>query len=125
MNDHPSGVLREPISGWEDGGSRGLLVGVYMGSSGLILKPVSGFLEFISRSVGGLGEAIRAFGDEVTRVPKTRIRSPRQYVSAGLATGKLFTPPLPHPSPLFPPPNLLPHSPECFCISVQADMQQC
>ena len=58
-----------------------------MGGSGMILKPVSGLLEFVSRSVGGAGEAIRAFGNEVTRVPKTRIRSPRQYITAGLATG--------------------------------------
>lgn len=66
---------------------RGVLVGVYLGGSGLVLKPVSGLLEFVSRSIGGVGEAIRAFGDEVTRVPKTRIRSPRQFMSVGLATG--------------------------------------
>lgn len=80
-------MLREPISGWEDDGMRGVLVGVYMGGSGLILKPVSGLLEFFSRSISGVGEVIRAFGDEVTRVPKTRIRSPRQFMSTGLATG--------------------------------------
>lgn len=82
-----SGVLREPINGWEDGGSRGVLLGVYMGASGLILKPTSGLLEFLSRSIGGVGEAIRAFGEEVTRVPKTRIRSPRQFMATGLPSG--------------------------------------
>ena len=81
-------MVREPITGWEDGGARGLVVGVYMGGSGLILKPVSGLLEFFSRSVGGAGEIIRAFGNEVIRVPKTRIRSPRQFMSTGLPTGK-------------------------------------
>ena len=60
-----------------------------MGGTGLVLKPVSGLLEFVSRSVGGAGEIIRAFGNEVTRVPKTRIRSPRQFMSTGLATGRL------------------------------------
>ena len=83
-----TGVVREPITGWEDGGARGLVVGVYMGGSGLILKPVSGLLEFVSRSVGGAGEIIRAFGNEVIRVPKTRIRSPRQFMATGLPTGK-------------------------------------
>ena len=66
---------------------RGIVVGVYMGSSGLVLKPVSGLLEFFSRSIGGVGEAIRAFGDEVTRVPKTRIRTPRQFIGTGAGTG--------------------------------------
>ena len=84
---YTTGVLREPISGWEDGGPRGLVVGIYMGGSGFVLKPISGLLEFLSRSIGGAGEAIRAFGNEVTRVPKTRIRSPRQFMATGLATG--------------------------------------
>ena len=66
---------------------RGIVVGLYMGSSGLVLKPVSGLLEFCSRSIGGVGEAIRAFGDEVTRVPKTRIRTPRQFIGTGAGTG--------------------------------------
>ena len=71
---------------------RGVILGVYMGGSGLVLKPLSGVLEFVSRSLGGVGEAIRAFGDEVTRVPRTRIRSPRQFVSlAGLSTGKSYS----------------------------------
>ena len=64
-------------------------MGVYMGGSGLVLKPVSGLLEFFSKSIGGTGEAISAFGEEVTRVPKTRIRSPRQFMATGLPTGTL------------------------------------
>ena len=91
-----TGVLREPINACVEGGTKGILVGVYMGSTGLILKPVSGLLEFLSRSIGGLGEAIRAFGEEVTRVPKTRIRSPQQFLATGLPTGKHTIPDVYH-----------------------------
>ena len=44
-----------------------------------MLKPTSGLLEFISKGVNGLGMGILAWGDEVVRIPRTRIRSPRHF----------------------------------------------
>lgn len=87
-----AGVIREPINGWEEGAFRGMVVGVYLGGSGLLLKPISGLLELLSRSISGAGEAVRAIGDEVTREPKTRIRSPRQFMPTGIATGRISSP---------------------------------
>jgi len=41
--------------------------------------PTSGLLECISKGVNGLGMGILAWGDEVVRIPRTRIRSPRHF----------------------------------------------
>ena len=74
-------MVREPLSGWQDDGLRGFALGVWMGGSGALLKPISGVLELCSKGLSGVGIAIRAWGDEVVRVPRTRIRSPRQFAS--------------------------------------------
>lgn len=56
-----------------------MALGVVIGSTGLVLKPTSGLLEFISKAVNGIGMGILAWGDEVVRIPRTRIRSPRHF----------------------------------------------
>lgn len=74
-------MIREPITGWQDDGAAGALLGVLMGTSGLLLKPTSGLLAFVARTMGGLGAGIRAWGDDMVRAPRTRIRSPRQFAA--------------------------------------------
>ena len=54
-------------------------MGIVIGGTGLVLKPTSGLLECISKAVNGMGMGIMAWGDEVVRIPRTRIRSPRHY----------------------------------------------
>ena len=75
----PSGVVRDPLVGYQAGGAAGAALGVVIGSTGLVLKPTSGLLEFISKAVNGIGMGILAWGDEVVRIPRTRIRSPRHF----------------------------------------------
>ena len=65
--------------GYQAGGAAGLALGLVIGGTGLVLKPTSGLLEFISKGVNGLGMGILAWGDEVVRIPRTRIRSPRHF----------------------------------------------
>lgn len=65
--------------GYQAGGAAGLALGMVIGSSGLVLKPTSGLLEFISKAANGIGMGILAWGDEVVRIPRTRIRSPRHF----------------------------------------------
>ena len=73
------GVVRDPLVGYQAGGAAGLALGVVIGGTGLVLKPTSGLLECISKGVNGLGMGILAWGDEVVRIPRTRIRSPRHF----------------------------------------------
>ncbi|KAL0042783.1 hypothetical protein WJX79_011021 [Trebouxia sp. C0005] len=73
------GVVRDPLVGYQAGGAAGLALGVIIGGTGLVLKPTSGLLECISKGVNGLGMGILAWGDEVVRIPRTRIRSPRHF----------------------------------------------
>ena len=74
-----AGVVRDPLVGYQAGGAAGLALGVIIGGTGLVLKPTSGLLECISKGVNGLGMGILAWGDEVVRIPRTRIRSPRHF----------------------------------------------
>lgn len=74
-----AGVVRDPLVGYQAGGAAGLALGLVIGSTGLVLKPTSGLLEFISKAVNGIGMGILAWGDEVVRIPRTRIRSPRHF----------------------------------------------
>ncbi len=74
-----AGVVRDPLVGYQAGGAAGLALGVIIGGTGLVLKPSSGLLECISKGVNGLGMGILAWGDEVVRIPRTRIRSPRHF----------------------------------------------
>ncbi len=74
-----TGIVREPVVGYQDKGVLGAALGVYIGASGVILKPTSGLLQCFASTVTGVGAGIRQWGDEVVRVPHTRIRSPRNF----------------------------------------------
>ena len=82
-----AGVVREPLQGWEDDKTLGLLIGILLGTSGLILKPASGILDCLAKGFGGLGYGIRSLGDDIDRAPRTRIRSPRNFTSLLGSTG--------------------------------------
>ena len=71
--------MKDPLVGYQAGGAAGLALGLLIGGTGLVLKPTSGLLECISKAVNGLGMGILAWGDEVVRIPRTRIRSPRHF----------------------------------------------
>ncbi|KAK9808775.1 hypothetical protein WJX72_003363 [[Myrmecia] bisecta] len=73
------GVVREPVVGWQEHKMLGLLAGLVLGLMGLVLKPTSGLFEFASKTVSGVGSGIQAWGEEVVRPPRTRIRSPRHF----------------------------------------------
>ena len=94
-----AGVVRDPLVGYQAGGAAGLALGVVIGSTGLVLKPTSGLLEFISKAVNGIGMGILAWGDEVVRIPRTRIRSPRHFGMFAIDTTGL--------------------SPSCLCPTVE------
>lgn len=74
-----AGIVREPMVGYQDDGILGGLLGVYIGGTGVILKPASGLLKLFSSTATGVGSGIRQLGDEVVRVPHTRIRNPRSF----------------------------------------------
>ena len=58
----------------------GLVHGVYIGTTGILFKPMSGVLDFVSKLCTGLGGQIKAWGDDVARgPPKTRVRPPRLF----------------------------------------------
>eukprot|EP00884_Botryococcus_braunii_P017933 jgi/Botrbrau1/4823/Bobra.0325s0039.2 len=78
------GLVREPVVRYQDHGVVGGLLGVYIGASGVFLKPASGLLQLIASTATGIGSGIRQLGDEVIRVPHTRIRNPRSFgIEAG------------------------------------------
>jgi hypothetical protein len=74
-----TGVVREPVVRYQDHGVSGGLLGIYIGTSGVFLKPASGLLQLFASTATGLGSGIRQLGDEVIRVPHTRIRNPRTF----------------------------------------------
>ncbi|KAK9809768.1 hypothetical protein WJX73_004442 [Symbiochloris irregularis] len=76
-----TGVVRGPMTGWQEEGILGACLGVVTGSMGLVLKPVAGMLLFGAKGLGGIGAGVRAWGDEIVRTPHTRIRSPRQFAA--------------------------------------------
>lgn len=74
-----TGLVREPVVGYQDDGILGGILGVYIGGAGIILKPASGLLKLFASTATGVGSGIRQLGDEVVRVPHTRIRNPRSF----------------------------------------------
>ena len=79
--------------GWQEAGAVGMGLGVIFGVVRLFLKPASGVLEFTSKTLYGASDAIKAWGDEVVRVPRTRVRSPRHFgmFLADAAGGSCFS----------------------------------
>ncbi len=77
--------LTQFLSYDQDNGFLGVSHGLYIGASGLFLKPTSGVLDMLSKALCGAGGKIKAWGDEASRgPPKTRVRNPRQF--SGLAS---------------------------------------
>ena len=73
--------MRAPVTGWQDDGPLGGLLGLVTGITGVLLKPAAGILLFSAKTLGGLGAGIRAWGDGIVRAPRTRIRNPRQFAA--------------------------------------------
>ena len=64
----------------QDDNLRGLLHGLYIGVSGILLKPVSGCFSLLSELSTGASGKIKAWGeDSHKRPPIGRIRPPRQF----------------------------------------------
>ena len=64
----------------QDDTLRGLLHGIYVGVSGILLKPLSGSLSLLSELCMGASGRIRTWGEEFHRgPPSTRKRPPRQF----------------------------------------------
>ena len=64
----------------QDDSLRGLLHGIYIGVSGVPLKPMSGCLGLLSELCIGASGKIKGWGEEYhKRPPVMRIRPPRQF----------------------------------------------
>lgn len=64
----------------QDDTLRGLLYGIYVGVSGILLKPFSGAFSLLSELCIGASGKIRAWGEDAhTGPPVTRARPPRQF----------------------------------------------
>lgn len=64
----------------QDDSLRGLLHGIYIGVSGVLLKPMSGCLGLLSELCIGASGKIKGWGeDHNKRPPAMRIRPPRQF----------------------------------------------
>ena len=78
----------------QDDTLRGLLHGIYVGVSGILLKPLSGSLSLLSELCMGASGRIRTWGEEFHRGPPiTRARPPRQF--SALTTDMRGTGPAP------------------------------
>lgn len=76
-----TGVVREPFRGYQNGGLTGFAKGVAIGVSGLVIKPTAGLLELTSKTAGGISGGIKKLGDDVNRIPRSRMRTPRNFRS--------------------------------------------
>lgn len=78
-----TGVVLQPYRGYQNGGVAGLAKGVALGVTGLMIKPAAGFLELTSKTAGGISGGIKKLGDDVVKLPRSRVRTPRGYRTAG------------------------------------------
>lgn len=58
-----TGVIENPIKGAQKDGMMGFMSGSYKGVSGLIVKPLSGALDFFSKTSEGIKAAAAKRGD--------------------------------------------------------------
>ncbi|KAK3275586.1 hypothetical protein CYMTET_16293 [Cymbomonas tetramitiformis] len=87
-----TGLVTNPIAGAEKEGVVGFMKGLVTGAAGVVIKPTAGVLEFASKTVSGLGGGIRYLGDDYVRVPRTRIRAPRNFIGNNtVSTKKEYT----------------------------------
>jgi vacuolar protein sorting-associated protein 13A/C len=70
-----SGFVKRPYIEAKRTGAKGFLVGVYSGSTGLVLKPISGCLDLLSKSAEGIKNTVKIFEAQVyndrRRLPRT------------------------------------------------------
>ncbi|KRX09477.1 hypothetical protein PPERSA_00756 [Pseudocohnilembus persalinus] len=71
-----TGVLKQPIRGFQTGGGFGLCKGVLKGSVGLFLKPITGCFDTISKSSEGIKNTATYFDDKPN---EEKIRKPRVF----------------------------------------------
>jgi vacuolar protein sorting-associated protein 13A/C len=71
-----TGLVKRPYIEAKRHGFRGFLVGVYSGTSGLILKPISGGLDLLSKTAEGIKNTVKIFEAQVFN---DRIRLPRTF----------------------------------------------
>lgn len=70
------GPIYRPFVEARRDGVRGLIYGMYQGSTGLVLKPISGVFDLFSKSAQGVKNTIRALEKQQRR---DRIRYPRPF----------------------------------------------
>ena len=74
----------------QDDSLRGLLHGIYIGVSGILLKPMSGCFSLVSELCTGASGKIKAWGEDSHRRPPIgRIRPPRQFSALSADMGGL------------------------------------
>jgi len=49
-----TGAFTAPVEGFQKDGAKGLLTGVVKGAAGLVVKPISGTLDIITKTTQGL-----------------------------------------------------------------------
>jgi len=80
-----SGVVRKPVESARQNGVLGLAHGLGRAFIGFIVQPVSGALDFLSLTVGGVGASCaRCFEILNNRRTLQRVRNPRAIRSDGI-----------------------------------------
>eukprot|EP00850_Spirogloea_muscicola_P012926 SM000085S23276 [mRNA] locus=s85:540482:567052:+ [translate_table: standard] len=74
-----TGLVTNPVAGFEHEGTVGCVKGVGKGMAGLVVKPASGIFEFTSKTTGGIGSGIQSLSGDVVRAPRQRSRAPRTF----------------------------------------------
>jgi vacuolar protein sorting-associated protein 13A/C len=67
-----TGVFENPIKGAQKEGVKGFMKGTYKGMSGLIVKPISGALDFFSKTSEGIKNTASSQDKEVTKIRTMR-----------------------------------------------------
>jgi len=70
-----TGVFEKPIKGAVEGGFRGLMKGLYVGTKGLAIKPVAGVLDGVSKLTEGVSNSL----DTDANLLITKSRLPRVF----------------------------------------------
>jgi vacuolar protein sorting-associated protein 13A/C len=71
-----SGLVTRPYKEGKKGGMYGVMIGVYSGVSGLVLKPFSGGLDLFAKSFEGVKNTVKIFE---AKVYNDRLRLPRTF----------------------------------------------
>lgn len=81
------GIVTKPVEGTRDRGAVGCFQGVGKAFIGVIVQPLSGFLDFMALSVSGIGTSCTNCFDAIEHEPKfQRSRLPRAIKGDGVLT---------------------------------------